>query len=65
MMVIGISTLLACSGIQPEETETKTDAMQITPQRIKDIVGIEWHLKKEMLVLISTDTSTVLEFQEN
>jgi hypothetical protein len=45
MLVIGVSTLLACAGPQSGETGTKTDAMQITPQRIKDITGIEWHLK--------------------
>ena len=44
-MLIGISVLLACAGTQSGETETKTGAMQVTPQRIKDIAGIEWHLK--------------------
>ena len=46
MIVIGISTLLACAGTQSGGTGTKTNAMQITPQRIKDITGVEWHLKK-------------------
>ena len=46
MIVIGISTLLACTGTQSGGTETKTNAMQITPLRIKDITGVEWHLKK-------------------
>ena len=46
IMVIGISTLLACAGTQTGDTGTKTDTRQITPQRIEDITGIEWHLKK-------------------
>ena len=46
MIVIGISTLLACAGTQTGGTGMKTDAMQITPQRLKDITGIEWHLTK-------------------
>jgi len=46
MIVIGISTLLACAGSQSGGTGTKTNAIQITPQRIKDITDIEWHLKE-------------------
>ncbi len=46
MIVIGISTLLACAGTQSGSTGTKTNARQITPMRIKDITGVEWHLKK-------------------
>ena len=46
MIIVGISTLLACAGTQSGGTGTKTDAMQITPQRLKDIAGIEWHLTK-------------------
>jgi len=46
MMVIGVSTLFACTGTQSGGSGTKIDAMQITPQRIKDITGIEWHLQK-------------------
>ena len=45
MMVIGISTLLACSGIPSGSTDTKAEDMQITPRHLKDIAGIEWHLK--------------------
>ena len=37
MIVIGISTLLACTGTQSGGTGTKTNAMQITPLRIKNI----------------------------
>ena len=69
MMVIGISTLLACSGIQPEVTETQTDAMQITPRQLKDIAGIEWHLKimkidNESIPLIE-DTKNTFSCDEN
>lgn len=46
MIVIGISTLLACTGTQSGGTGTKTNAMQIIPRRIKNITGVEWHLKK-------------------
>lgn len=46
MIAIGISTLLACAGTQTGGTGMKTDAIQITPQRLKDITGIEWHLTK-------------------
>ena len=46
MIVLGISTLLACAGTQSGGTGTKTNDMQITPQRIQDIAGVEWHLKK-------------------
>lgn len=69
MMVIGVSTLFACAGSQSGGTETKTDAMQITPQRIKDITGIEWHLKimkidNESIPLIK-DTKTTFSCDEN
>lgn len=46
MIAMGISTLLACAGTQSGGTGIKTNAMQITPRRIKDITGAEWHLKK-------------------
>ena len=46
MTVFGLLSVLACAGTQSGGTGTKTDAMQITPQRLKDITGIEWHLKK-------------------
>ena len=46
MTVFGLLSVLACAGTQSGGTGTKTDAMQITPQRIDDISGIEWHLTK-------------------
>ncbi len=46
MMVIGISTLLACAGTQTGGPGTKNDAVLISPQRIDDITGIKWHLTK-------------------
>jgi heat shock protein HslJ len=46
MTVFGLLSVLACAGTQSGGTGTKTDAMQITPQRLKDITGIEWRLKK-------------------
>ena len=46
MIVIGISMLLACAGTQTGGPGTKNDAVLITPQRIDDISGIEWHLTK-------------------
>lgn len=69
MMVIGVSTLFACAGSQSGGSGTKIDAMQITPQRIKDITGIEWHLKimkidNESIPLIK-DTKTTFSCDEN
>lgn len=69
MMVIGVSTLFACAGSQSGGSGTKIDAMQITPQRIKDITGIEWHLKimkidSESISLIK-DTKTTFSCDEN
>lgn len=69
MMVIGVSTLFACVGSQSGGSGTKIDAMQITPQRIKDITGIEWHLKimkidSESISLIK-DTKTTFSCDEN
>jgi hypothetical protein len=46
MTVFGLLSVLACAGPQSKSTGTKTDAMQITSQRLKDIAGIEWHLTK-------------------
>jgi heat shock protein HslJ len=44
--VFGLLSVLACAGTQTGDPGTKNDAMLITPQRLKDIAGIEWHLKK-------------------
>jgi hypothetical protein len=63
--VLGLVSLLACAGTQSGGTGTKTDTVQITPQRLKDIVGIEWQLKKGKLVLISSNQSILLEFEKN
>ena len=68
-MLIGISGLLACAGTQSGEIETKTDATRITPHRIKDIAGIEWHLtsmkiENESIPLIK-DTETTFSCDEN
>ena len=43
----------------------KTDAMQITPQQLKDITGIEWHLTKvkmnnKSIALIEDSKNTFL-----
>jgi len=69
MMVIGVSTLFACAGPQSGETGTKTDAMQITAQRIKDITGLEWHLHKMIMdnksIPLIKDTKTTFSCDEN
>jgi heat shock protein HslJ len=67
--VLGFVSLLACAGPQSGETGTEIDALQITPQRIKDITGIEWHLKimkidNESIPLIK-DTKTTFSCDEN
>ncbi len=46
MIIVGISTLLACAGTQTGGPGIKNDAVLITHQRIDDISGIEWHLTK-------------------
>ena len=68
-MLVGIPVMLACAGTQSGETETKTDAMQITPRQLKDIAGIEWHLKimkidNESIPLIE-DTKNTFSCDEN
>ena len=62
LMLIGISVLLACAGTPSGETETKTEATQIAPQRIKDIAGIEWHLK---IMKIDNETIPLIEDTKN
>ena len=44
MTVFGLLSVLACAGTQTGGPGTKNDAVLITPQRIDDISGIEWHL---------------------
>jgi heat shock protein HslJ len=68
-MLVGIPVMLACAGTQSGEIETKTDAMQITPRQLKDIAGIEWHLKimkidNESIPLIE-DTKNTFSCDEN
>jgi len=46
MTVFGLLSVLACAETPSGGTEPKTDAIQITSRGIKDIAGIEWHLKK-------------------
>ena len=45
-MLIGISVLMACAGSQPGGSETSADTALDTPESLKDIAGIEWHLKR-------------------
>jgi len=61
-MLVGIPVMLACAGTQPGETETKTDAMQITPRQLKDIAGIEWHLK---IMKIDNESIPLIEDAKN
>jgi heat shock protein HslJ len=68
-MLVGIPVMLACAGTQSGETETKTDAMQITPRQLKNITGIKWHLKimkidNESIPLIE-DTKNTFSCDEN
>ena len=68
-MLIGISVLIACAGTESGETGTRTDALQITAQRLKDIAGIEWQLKimkvdNESIPLIK-DTKNTFSCDEN
>jgi heat shock protein HslJ len=66
---LAVASLLACAGTPSGETETKTDATRIIPQRIRDIAGIEWHLKimiidNESIPLIK-DTKITFSLDEN
>ena len=49
MTVFGLLSVLACAGPQTGGTGTKDAGTLITPQRLKDIAGIEWHLTKMTL----------------
>jgi heat shock protein HslJ len=69
MAILGIVSLIACAGTHPGETKTKTDAVQITPEQLRNIVGIEWHLKSmkinnESIPLIK-DTKNTFSCDEN
>ena len=68
-VTIGISMLIACVETQPGGTEIKTDAILITPEHLKKIAGIEWHLKQmkinnESISLIK-DTRITFSCDEN
>ena len=67
--ILGIVSLIACAGTESGETGTRTDAIQITAQRLKDIAGIEWQLKimkvdNESIPLIK-DTKNTFSCDEN
>ena len=69
MISIGISVLIGCAGTQSGETRMKTDAVLITPEHLKDVAGIEWHLKRmkinnESISLIK-DTRITFSCDEN
>lgn len=40
-----VSVLIACARIQAGASATGADAVLITPEHLKEIVGVEWHLK--------------------
>ena len=68
-VIIGISVLIGCVGTQSGETEMKADTVLITPEHLKDIVGIEWYLKqikvnKESIPLLK-DTKITFSCDEN
>lgn len=46
IILIGISGLIACAQTQAGGPETSADAVLITPEHLKEIVGIEWYLKR-------------------
>jgi heat shock protein HslJ len=60
--VLCLVSLLACAGPQSEKTETKTDALQITPRQLKEIAGIEWHLR---ILKIDNDSIPLIENTKN
>jgi heat shock protein HslJ len=62
MTVIGISTLLACAGLPSGGTDTQAEGVQITPRHLKDIAGIEWHLK---IMKIDTESIALIEDTKN
>ena len=67
--ILGIVSLIACAGTHSGGTETKTDAVQITPEQLRNIVGIEWQLKSmkinnESISLIK-DTKNTFSCDEN
>ena len=67
--IIVFSGLLACAGTQVERAGMKTDTMQIIPQRLADIAGIQWHLQKmktgKRTVTLIKDTENTFSCDEN
>ena len=45
IMLVGLSTLLACVGTQSSDGEETIDKIQITTERINEIADVEWHLQ--------------------
>jgi heat shock protein HslJ len=69
MMVISSTVLAACAGSQSGGAGTKTGDMQITPGRMQDIAGIEWHLQSmktnSQTVSLIKDTKNTFSCDEN
>ena len=69
LMLVGVSVLIACAGNQAEGPGTSTDAVLITPEHLKDIVGIEWYLKRMMIdneaISLIKDTKNTFSCDEN
>ena len=69
MISIGISVLIGCAGTQAGETDMKTDTVLITPERLKNIAGIEWHLKRmtvnEESISLIKDSKIIFSCDEN
>jgi heat shock protein HslJ len=68
-VIVGLSVLIACAGTPTGGAGEQTGIMQITPRRLKDITGIEWHLKSmkidnESIALIE-DTKNTFSCDEN
>ena len=49
MVMVIFSLLFACTGIDPQNTAGQTDSVLITPQHLKKISDIEWHLNQMTL----------------
>ena len=67
--IIVFSGLLACAGTQAERAGMKTDTVQIIPQRLAEIAGIQWHLQKmknnKRTVSLIKDTKNTFSCDEN
>jgi len=49
MTIMICSLIFMCSGIPLQKAGGETDGVLITPQELKNIVGVEWHLIKMTL----------------